>query len=185
MFLMDSNEELNIKGKNMLNNMLFILGVSEILNLDISKTINTIKNSKPLKHRMEYIGTYNEIIFYDNSIATIPIATIDCIETLKNVNTLICGGMDRGIDQTELIEFLKKSEVENIICMPETGYYIFENLKNVKNAIKVETMEEAVKISKNITKKNTICLLSPAASSYNEFKNFEEKGDLFKKLVSR
>ena len=89
----------------MLNNMFFILAVSEFLNLDISKSIITIKNSKTLKHRMEYVGTADNIIFYDNSIATIPIATIDCIEALKNVNTLICGGMDRGVSQKELIDF--------------------------------------------------------------------------------
>ena len=163
--------------------MFFILAVSEILNLDISKTISSIKNSKPLKHRMEYIGTVDDIIFYDNSIATIPIATIDCIEALENVNTLICGGMDRGVSQNELIDFLKKSNVKNIICMPETGFIIYDELKNIKKVFKVKNMEEAVKIAKRITEKNMICLLSPAASSYNEFKNFEEKGDIFKKLA--
>lgn len=166
----------------MLNNMLFVLAVSEILKLDISKSVNTIKNSKPLKHRMEYIGTSDGIIFYDDSIATIPIATIDCIEALKNVNTLICGGMDRGVSQKELIDFLKKTDVKNVICMPETGFFIYDELKDIKNAFKAETMEEAVKIAKKVTEKNTICLLSPAASSYNDFKNFEEKGDLYKKL---
>lgn len=182
---MDSRETLNVKGRYMLNNMMFILAVSEVLNLDINKTVNTIKNSKTLEHRMEYVGTFNDIIFYDNSIATIPVATIDCIETLKNVNTLICGGMDRGVSQKELIKFLESSEVENIICMPETGFIIYDALKDIKNVIKVQTMEEAVEISKKITKKNTICLLSPAASSYNDFKNFEEKGNLFKKLARK
>ncbi len=167
----------------MLNNMFFILAVSEILKLDISKTISAIKNSKPLKHRMEYIGMADDILFYDNSIATIPIATIDCIEALKNVNTLICGGMDRGVSQKELIDFLKSSSVKNIICMPETGFVIYKELENIKNVFKAKNMEEAVKIAKKVTKKNTICLLSPAASSYNEFKNFEEKGDMFKNLA--
>ena len=106
---MNSKEEMEIKGKSMLNNMMFVLAVSDILKLDISKTIETIKKTKPLKHRMEFIGKFNGIMFYDNSIATIPVATIDCIETLKNVDTLICGGMDRGIKQDELIEFLRKS----------------------------------------------------------------------------
>ena len=67
--------------------------------------------------------------------------------------------------------------------MPETGYIIYDSLKNNKKAFKTETLEEAVKIAKDVTLENKICLLSPAASSYNSFKNFEEKGDLFKKLV--
>ena len=91
--------------------------------------------------------------------------------------------MDRGVSQKELIDFLKKSDVKNIICMPETGFVIYDELKKIKNVFKVKNMEEAVKIAKKVTEKNTICLLSPAASSYNEFKNFEEKGDIFKKLT--
>ena len=67
--------------------------------------------------------------------------------------------------------------------MPETGYVIYDSLKGSKNVFKVKTLKEAVKISKEITEKNKICLLSPAASSYNAFKNFEEKGNLFQKLV--
>lgn len=181
---MDSRENLNIKGKHMLNNMFFVLVVSEILNLSLNKTIDTIKNSKPLSHRMEYIGTFNDVLYYDNSIATIPIATIDCIEALENVNTLICGGMDRGVSQKELIDFLKTTNVKNIICMPGTGFIIYESLKNLKNTFKAKDMEEAVDIAKVVTEKNTICLLSPAASSYNEFKNFEEKGNIYKKLVT-
>ena len=169
----------------MLNNMMFILGIAVILGLDIKKTIETIKNSKPLEHRMEYVGNFDDIIYYDNSIATIPIATIDCIEALQKVNTLICGGMDRGVSQKELIDFLLNSSVENIICMPETGNIIYEGLKNNKNAIKVENLKKAVCVAKKVTKKGEICLLSPAASSYNEFKNFEEKGNLFKKLIKK
>ena len=67
--------------------------------------------------------------------------------------------------------------------MPETGYYIYKELKDYKRAFKSETLEEAVKIAKDVTLENKICLLSPAASSYNSFKNFEEKGNLFQKLV--
>ncbi len=183
MFLMNSDEKLQIKGEHNINNILFVFAVSEILKLDLDKTIETVKEVKPLKHRMEYIGKVDEIEFYDDAIATIPEATINCIKTLKNVNTLICGGMDRGIRQDELIKFLKNSNVENVICMPETGYIIYDYLKEFKNVYKATNMQEAVKIAKEVTKKNMICLLSPSASSYNDFKNFEEKGDIFKKLI--
>lgn len=182
-FLMNANEETKIKGMHMLNNMMFVLAISKILDLDINKTINTLKNTKPLEHRIEYIGKFNEIDFYDDAIATIPEATINCILTIKNVDTLICGGMDRGIEQSKLIEFLKQSDVSNVICMPETGIKIYEELKEVKNAYIVNNLAEAVKISKDITQKGYSCVLSPSASSYNDFKNFEEKGNLFKKLV--
>ncbi len=182
-FLMNADEPRMIKGNHMLNNILFVLAVSEILDLDLMKTINIIKTVKPLSHRMEYVGKFNNIEFYDDSIATIPVATINCIKTLKKVNTLICGGMDRGVRQDELIKFLKESEVENIICMPETGFMIYDYLKGSKNVYKVDYIEEAVKIAKQVTKKDFICLLSPAASSYNKYKNFEEKGNLYQKAI--
>jgi UDP-N-acetylmuramoylalanine--D-glutamate ligase len=183
--LMSANEPRKIQGMHMLNNIMFILVTSEILKLDLNKTVETIKNTNPLEHRMEYVGRFKEIDFYNDAIATIPVATINCINTLKDVNTLICGGMDRGVEQTELIEFLRNSTVENIICMPETGYKIYNGLKNTdKNLYMVEKMEEAVEIAKKVTKKNYSCVLSPAASSYNCFKSFEEKGRLYKKLVN-
>jgi len=182
-FLMNSNETMKIKGKHMLNNMMFVLAVSEILNLNLSETIRAIKETAPLKHRMEYVGKYNEIEFYDDVIATIPEATINCIKTLKNVNTLICGGTDRGVNQIELVQFLKKSDVENVICMPDTGFQIYKELIGIKNVYMVYGMQEAVYIAKNVTKKNMICLLSPAASSYNMYNNFEEKGCIFQKYI--
>ena len=184
-YLMNSEEERQIKGKHMLNNMMFVLAISQLLNLNMKKTVETLRNTKPLSHRMEYIGNYNGIEFYDDAIATIPEATINCIMTLEKVDTLICGGMDRGVSQEKLIDFLKTSDVRNIICMPETGLYIYNALYGIKNVYKTDSLAEAVQIAKNNTEKGKICVLSPSASSYNDFKNFEEKGDLFKRYLSR
>ena len=177
---------MNLKGKHNINNIMFVMAVSEIMNLDREKTISTIRNFKPLEHRLEYVGTVNEVDYYNDSIATIPEATICSIEALKNVNTLIVGGKDRGVNLEKLIMFLKTSQVKNIICMPKTGEYIAEALKTEnKKIIKVSHMEEAVNEAKKITEKNTICLLSPAAASYGFFKNFEERGNIFKRNVLR
>lgn len=157
-------------------------GISEILDLDLNKTIESIGKFKTLAHRLELVGKYNDIIFYDNSIATIPNATIEAVKALKDVDTLIIGGMDRGIDYGEFIDYLNNSNIRNIICMPKTGHEIAKMLKKEKVHI-VETLEEAVDIAKKVTAKGKICLLSPAAASYGYFKNFEEKGDLYQKLV--
>ena len=74
--------------------------------------------------------------------------------------------------------------VENIICLPKTGEYIYEALKNTnKNIWFTNELKDAVNIAKMNTKENMACLLSPAASSYGYFKNFEERGNLFKKYV--
>ena len=171
-------------GEYNLNNIMFALGVSQILKLDLDKTIKSIQNFEPLHHRLEFVGKYNDISYYDNSIGTIPMATMEAVKVLKNVDTLIIGGMDRGLDYTEFIEFLNKSNITNVICMPKTGHDIARKLKKEKVYI-VETMEEAVKIAKKVTSKGKSCLLSPAAASYGFFKNFEEKGNIYQELVRK
>ena len=171
-------------GNHNLRNIMIVLTISKILNLDMSGVINTINNFKGLEHRLEYVGKYNDIIYYNDAIATIPDATINAIESLKNVDTLIFGGMDRGIDYSELINYLNTGIVRNLICMPTTGYKIGDKITNTSiNVYKIEMLEDAVKLAKEITMKDKICLLSPAASSYEYFKNFKEKGNAFKNYV--
>lgn len=177
----NTNDERNLLGNHNLSNIMFVLRLSELMNLDLNKTIKTINNFKSLEHRMEYVGLCDGIKYYNDSIATIPDATINCCEALKEVDTIIFGGMDRGIDYTNLIEYFNKSNINNFICMPETGHKIAKHLKE-KNVYIVETLEEAVEKAKKVTKK--ICVMSPAAPSYNSFKNFEEKGNKYKELVN-
>lgn len=177
----DTREPRKLVGDYILNNMMFVLGVSEILGLDLRKTADTINHFEPLRHRLQLVGSYEGVSYYDNSIATIPKATIEAVKALSNVDTLIIGGMDRGIDYTELIEFINQSEMNHIICMPKTGHDIASQIE--KKTYLVNTMEEAVVTAKQVTTKGKSCLLSPAAASYGFFKNFEEKGDIYQELV--
>lgn len=177
----DTNSKRKLLGDHNLNNILFVLMIVDILGYDIKKSVEIINNFEPLEHRMEYVGKYNGIDFYNDSIATIPDATINCINAIKGVDTLILGGNDRGLDYTDLIQFVNNSNLENIICLPKTAHDYMDKL--TKKTYKVESLEEAVKIAKKVTKH--VCVLSPAASSYGYFKNFEERGKLFKELVRK
>lgn len=182
--LFDSKLNMQLKGKHNENNVLFVLTVAKILNLNMEKAKNTIENFKNLEHRMEFVAEINDVKYYNDSIATIPEATINAVDALKNVNTLLVGGKDRGVELDSLYEYLKKSNIENIICLPKTGEYVYNNLKDTnKKCYLVKDMPEAVKLAKEVTKPNTICLLSPAASSYGYFKNFEERGKIYKECV--
>ena len=184
--LYNTNDKRNLIGNHNLSNIMFVLAISKILNLDINKVRDSINHFIPLEHRMELVGTFNDITYYNDSIATIPEATINAVESLKNVDTLIFGGMDRGIEYDIFIDYLYNSNISNLICMPTTGYKIgkqLEKLNTNKNIFYIELLEDAVKKAKEVTKKGKICLMSPAASSYEYFKNFEEKGRRFKDLV--
>ncbi len=75
---------------------MFVLTICKILGLDFEKARETILSFKGLKYRMEYIGTYHNIKYYNDTIATIPAATENAIEAIGDVDTLIFGGLDRG-----------------------------------------------------------------------------------------
>lgn len=182
--ILDIKRDMNLKGIHNINNIMFVIAVSKILNLDMDKTIKAICEFHPLEHRLEYVGKINGVEYYNDSIATIPEATINGITALKNVNTIIIGGKDRGVNFDNLIQFLIKCNVENIICIHTTGRKIYESLKNSeKNIYYFDDLKLAVLKAKEITRKDTICLLTPASTSYGFFKNFEERGMLFKKYV--
>ena len=182
----DGNSKRNLIGTHNLKNIMVVLLISKLLNLDINKAIDVINSFKPLEHRLEMVGTYNDITYFNDTIATIPEATMNGIIGLGNVDTLIFGGMDRNIDYSEFIEFLKNSNISNLIGLPDTGYNICKELNDSgKNIFTVKTIDEAVDIADKYTKKGSICLLSPAAASYNEFKNFEEKGNYYKDVINK
>lgn len=175
----------NLLGDHNLNNIMFIMTVAKLKGLDLNKAKETISKFKGLKYRMECIGTFNDVTYYNDTIATIPEATINAIKAIGNVDTLIFGGMDRHIEYGEMIDFLEKSSISNLVCMPTTGFTIGNILKEKcdKNIFFVNTLEEAYQVSKENTAKGMSCLLSPAAASYEFFKNFEEKGKAFEEIV--
>ena len=184
--LYDITSKRNLIGDANLENIMFCLAVAEVYYLPLDKVIDTINNFKPLAHRLELVGEYNGITYYDDAIATIPEACINAIKSLIKVDTLILGGMDRGINYDKFIEYLKTNSITNLICMPETGYKIADSLMTSNKRIyKCETLEDAVSTAKKVTKKGYICLLSPAAASYNKYKNFIEKGNKFQELVKK
>lgn len=176
----------NLKGSHVHQDIFFAANVAKCLNIDNKAVEEGIKAFLPIAHRMEKIGTWKDITFYDDCIATIPHAVMCAVDALKNVDTLIFGGLDRGIDYSQFVSDLNKCNVNNLIGLPETGEMIIKELQKIgcmKNMIIVDTMDEAIEAAYKYTSKGKSCLLSPAASSYNRYKNFEEKGNHYKQLA--
>lgn len=173
-----------LKGEHNLFNILVCLTIINILGFDIEKSIKTIESFDGLHHRMECVGTFDGVTYYDDSIATSIPSVIYAVKSLEKVDTIIIGGMDRGLDYTDLVNYLNESNVNNILLLPDTNkriHFLFTG--SSKNIIDVKDMVEAVAIAKKVTEKGKICLLSPAAASYGFYKNFEERGDHFTSLV--
>lgn len=178
----DCNLKRNILGDHNLENIMVCFVIGKLFEIDDEVILKVVASFKSLPYRMEYVGEINEVKYYVDTLATIPEATEEAIKALDKIDTLIFGGMDRGISYEEFVTFLQNSQINNFICMPKTGYDIGHKLKD-KKVYYTEMIDEAVKVAKEVTKKGGICILSPAAASYEYFKNYQEKGDRFKELV--
>ncbi len=154
--------------------------------LDIEKRFleEAIKDFQGLPHRKEYVGKFEEIYFYNDSASTIPEATIKAIDEIKDIETIIIGGSDKGADISELIRKIEQSKIENIILFEGSGKQIEVMLENSnKKIFKFSNMKEVVDCCFENTKPGKSCVLSPGFASFNMFKSYIERGDLFKKFI--
>ncbi len=149
-----------------------------------------IINFKPLPHRLEFVTEAQGIRFYNDSLSTIPQATAAALTALgENVETLIAGGFDRGLNYSFLGEAIAKSNIKTLILFPDTGIKIWNSVckysKKLPKKFDVSDMGKAVKIAFAQTKSGKICLLSPASTSFNLFKDYEDRGNQFKDWVKK
>lgn len=177
-------------GNHNRKNMIAATIVATLFKISTSNILASLKSFTPLPHRLEYIGKHQGIDFYNDSISTIPQATIEALNTLKNTETLILGGFDRGIAYESLIQYLIKNPVKNAIFTGNAGKRMLELWeKEISkpdiNCYFEEDYRDIIRIVFEVTKPGKICLLSPAASSYDKFKNFEHRGKYYKELIEK
>ena len=173
-----------IKGKYYELDMAAAKAVAKIFKVPV------LKKFKSLPHRLEFVGKFRGIFFYNDSLSTIPETTIEALDFLREkVQTLILGGFDRGLNFRKLAERIKKSRVKTLILFPTTGQRIWQEVSKVRpRTIKhffIKNMETAVRLAYQHTGKDKICLMSPASPSFGIFKDYAERGEVFKKLVKK
>lgn len=187
-----TREEIPLMGEGNLENTLAAISAGLVLNVPLEKIRKAVAEFKALEHRLEFVGKYRGIRFFNDSLATIPEATIHALRALgSEVATLIAGGHERGLDFSKLGEFLGETQVKTLILFPPTGAKIWQVVSQFTPKEKwpqkheVSSMEEAVKIAFETTPSGKICLLSPASASFGLFRDYDERGKLFKRLVSQ
>lgn len=151
---------------------------------DIKQAISTFV---PLPDRLESVGIFNGIEFINDTLSTIPEATIHALDALgAKAETLIAGGHDRGVDFSNIGPAIVKSNIKTLILFPTTGEKIEGSLpKNNIRIFHTDSMEEAVHIAYENTEHGAAVLLSPASTSFNMFRDYKERGDMFKKYVRK
>ena len=166
-----------------IDNLIAVLNVAKLFNVPEKDIIKSLNKYKRLPHRLEFVGEFKGIRFYDDSIATIPEAVVYALDSLgDDVETIILGGLDRGIKYDKLVKRIKKSNIKTIIAFPDSGEKIVKNIRS--RIYKVDNMKDAVDLAYKHTSKGKICLMSPASPSFNLFKDYKERGDLFKKYIN-
>lgn len=184
-------KELGIPGKHNVENALAASGMALVSGVPIDIIAQVLKEFRGVEHRLEYVALKDEVLFYNDSKATNPTATIKTIESFSQDIILIAGGLDRGSDYMELLPAFQR-EVKGLVALGETKEKIarvarlagMSQIKTVDTAKGLQdTVAEAVKSAFEMAKPGDVVLLSPACASWDMFPSYEERGRMFKQTV--
>ncbi len=169
-------------------NLSAAMAVCKLIGVDPKAIASTILHFEPLPHRLQLVATIEGISYYDDSISTTVESTLAALEAIPNVQTLLLGGQDRGINYQPLVEaIISDKRIKNVVLFPESGNRLFTELReqNRINILRTDEMAEAVRFSKLNTAKGKAVVLSPAAPSYNKYQNYIERGEDYAKYVNK
>ncbi len=176
--------DLRIPGEHNQFNSQFVYEIAtKIYGCDGEAVKKALASFTGLPHRLQFAGKIDGIDYYDDSISTIPEATIQACNSVGNTKTVLVGGMDRGIEYDILIDFMREHQNLNFILAYASGKRIYEAVKELNNTWYVEDLDAQVRLAKEITPAGSAVIMSNAAASYGYFKNFEDRGDYFKQII--
>ncbi len=175
--------DLQIKGLHNVENALAAASCAILLGIDPNVIASSLQSFKALEHRLEYVDTVDGIEFYNDSKATNTESTIKALEAFSEQRVvLIAGGKDKGTSLNELAAIARKN-TSAVILIGEAADR-FERAFNqsaVQNIHRVATLDAAVKLALEL--KSGPVLLSPACASFDMFKDYEDRGHVFKNIV--
>ncbi len=169
-------------GEHNVRNVRAAVAAVRLFGIEDAGIERAVRSFKGLPHRLELVGEFKGIRFYDDAISTTPESTIAALRAVPNEGTVFLGGHDRGYDFTELEKEVRARGIKNIVLFPETGKRMFRERSGL-NILETSDMNEAVRFAYAHTQKGEACVLSCASPSYGLWKNFEEKGDEFARSV--
>ena len=175
--------ELKIIGKHNIENALAAISATAAVGLSVAKIGQYLKEFEALEHRLEFVTTINGVSFYNDSKATNTDSAIKALESFPREKVvLIAGGRDKGTSLGEFVLSVRKY-ASAVILIGEAKERFEKALRDggVENIYPVDSMEAAVKLGQEL--KAGPVLLSPACASFDMFKDFEDRGRVFKDIV--
>lgn len=177
-------EDVLLKGDHNLQDVLGAICVSILYGCELDAIRTVLKRFTGVKHRLQFVDEVNGISFYNNSKATNMIATEMALKAFDNSIILIAGGLDRGHDLSGIIPYFSK--IKSIVTFGETRYRFKALADEYQIPCTVyETLDQSVLKAYEQAVGGDVILFSPACASWDQYKNFEIRGDHFISLVER
>jgi UDP-N-acetylmuramoylalanine--D-glutamate ligase len=175
-------DETNLCGVHNAENVLAALAVGFALDLPITRMLDAVASYCPQPHRCEFVASVKGVTYINDSKGTNTDAVAKALQSMPGPVVLIAGGRDKGLDYSTIKEVVAQ-KVKLVLAIGEAREKICQAWKSAATCIRVATMEEAVHVAAAATRPGDTVLLSPACASFDMFKNYEHRGEEFKREV--
>lgn len=183
-------EEIHLRGEHNLRNVLAACAIGLAAGISLEAVQAGIRGFQGVPHRLQFVRRLNGVDWFNDSIATAPERTIAAIRAFDEPITLLLGGRDKNLPWDELVKLIHE-RVDNVVVFGEASHKILAALGPVKEGRRPFTiqhcdgLETAVRAAVEVAQAGIVVLLSPGGTSYDEFKDFEERGEAFQLWVNR
>lgn len=178
-------EDMNLIGEHNYENVMAAIAAAMYFNIPLEDIRDAVCSFKPVEHRIEYVATKNGVKYYNDSKGTNPDASIKAVKAMSAPTYLIGGGYDKHSEYDEWIESFD-GKIKHLVLMGQTREKIADcaSRHGFTAYTFVESMEEAVQLCAKMALPGENVLLSPCCASWGMFKNYEERGRIFKDIVN-
>src|SRR5262249_53591511 len=174
--------EIQLKGEHNVENVLAGVCAGALMSSTTDFIRKVVRDFKAVEHRLEYVATIRGVEYYDDSKATNVDATIKALESFPSNIHIILGGKDKGSDYSVLNSLLRH-RVKKVYTIGAAARKIESQIKGAADIVHSETLENAVKQASRAAIAGDVVLLAPACASFDQFKSYEHRGQVFKELV--
>ncbi len=182
--IVTTTEDTTLVGIHNVENIMAAIGISISMGVPIDVIKEAIRKFKAVEHRIEYVTTIDDVIYYNDSKGTNTDASVKAIQAMTRPTILIAGGYDKKVSFDDWAKELK-GKVKCLVLLGQTSNQIAETVRKYgfENIIFTESLEEAVEECRKNAEPGDAVLLSPACASWGMFDNYEQRGNMFKELV--
>jgi UDP-N-acetylmuramoylalanine--D-glutamate ligase len=173
-----------LRGDFNLENVLAAAAAACVLGADFAAIRKAVREFQGVEHRLEFVGEVKGVDFYNNSKATSVDATVKSLEAFEHGVHLILGGKDKGAPYTPLIPLIKE-RVRDVLLIGSAARVIAQQLAGSGELVHAGDMATAVRQAFARSRPGDTVLLAPACSSFDQFKDYEQRGRVFKELVKK